>query len=33
MKKHYLAGPVDKASTSPYGKKIVISNGKATLQK
>ena len=32
-KKHYLDGPADKASTAPNGKKIVIANGKATLQK
>ena len=31
--KHYLDGPADKASTAPNGKKIVIANGKATLQK
>lgn len=31
--KHYLDGPVEKASTAPNGKKIVISNGKAELQK
>ena len=33
VEKHYLDGPVEKASTAPNGKKIVISNGKATLQK
>ena len=32
VEKHYLDGPVDKASTAPNGKKIIISNGKATLQ-
>ena len=33
VEKHYLDGPADKASTAPNGKKIVIANGKATLQK
>ena len=33
IEKHYLDGPADKASTAPNGKKIVIANGKATLQK
>ena len=33
VEKHYLDGPVEKASTAPNGKKIVISNGKARLQK
>ena len=33
VEKHYLDGPADKASTAPNGKKIVIENGKATLQK
>ena len=33
FEKHYLDGPADKASTAPNGKKIVIANGKATLQK
>ena len=32
VEKHYLDGPADKASTAP-NKKIVIANGKATLQK
>lgn len=33
VEKYYLDGPADKASTAPNGKKIVIANGKATLQK
>ena len=33
VEKHYLDGPADKASTAPNGKKIVIANGKATLEK
>ena len=30
---HYLEGPVEKASKAPNGKQIIISNGKATLQR
>ncbi len=33
VNKHYLEGPADKASTAPNGKKIIISHGKATLQR
>ena len=33
VNKHYLEGPVEKASKAPNGKQIIISNGKATLQR
>ena len=33
VNKHYLEGPEEKASKAPNGKQIIISNGKATLQR